>query len=136
MASVGGKREGAGRKAGSPNKATAYMRDLASQHADDAIQTLVDLMSSSETPAAARVSASKEIIERGFGKSGNIIVLNFNPPISKMEPKDAIASIADKVTGGELPIDDGAKLTSMIEARIRAVEVADMEARLKELEAR
>jgi len=134
MSNIGGKREGAGRKAGVPNRSTAYMRGLAGKHASEAIATLVDIMTDPESPAAARVSASKEIIERGFGKSGNIVSLNLETPLAELQPKDALAVVSDKVIKGELPVDDGTKLTSMIEARMRAVEVAELECRLKALE--
>ena len=46
MSNLGGKREGAGRKAGVPNRSTAHMRDLAGKHAGDAVATLVEIMSS------------------------------------------------------------------------------------------
>jgi hypothetical protein len=68
MPNIGGKREGAGRKAGVPNRSTAYMRGLAGKHAAEAIATLVNIMTDSDSPAAGRVSASKEIIERGLAR--------------------------------------------------------------------
>jgi hypothetical protein len=98
------------------------------------LRTLVNIMTDPESPAAARVSASKEIIERGFGKAGNIVSLNLETPLADLQPKDALAIVSDKVIKGELPVDDGTKLTSMIEARMRAVEVAELEQRLKALE--
>ncbi len=125
-----------GRTAGTPNKATAHIRALAGEHADTAITTLVQLMESEDTPAAARISASKELIERGFGKSSNIVSLQLETPLSGLEPKDALATISDEVMAGRLPVDDGTKLTSMIEARMRAVDLAELDERLKHLEAK
>ena len=55
--------------------------------------------------------------------------------MAKLQPKDALALITDKVMSGELPVDDGTKLTSMVEARIRAVEFDELEERLTALEA-
>ena len=55
MARLGGKREGAGRKAGVPNRSMAYMRGLAGKHASEAIATLVNIMTDPESPAAVRV---------------------------------------------------------------------------------
>ena len=135
MSSSGGKREGAGRKAGVPNKSTAHMRELAGKHAGEAIATLVDIMTDTANPAAARVSASKEIIERGYGKTGHVVSLQLDTPLAELQPKDALALITDKVMSGELPVDDGTKLTSMVEARIRAVEFDELEERLTALEA-
>lgn len=84
--------------------------------------------------AAARISASKELIERGFGKSSNIVSLKLETPLSELSPKDALATITDKVMSGELPVGDGTKLTGVIEARMKAVEVAELESRLIALE--
>ena len=77
MSSSGGKREGAGRKAGVPNRSTAHMRELSGKHAGEAIATLVDIMTDTSNPAAARVSASKEIIERGYGKPAMLFRCNW-----------------------------------------------------------
>jgi hypothetical protein len=64
----GGKRPGAGRPKGSPNKATACIREAAQQYTDQAISVLVEVMGSPEHPAAARVSAANALLDRGFGK--------------------------------------------------------------------
>ena len=134
MSGHGGKREGAGRKPGSTSLSTVYLRELAMGHADDAIATLVNLMSDAETPAAARVSASKELLERGFGKPSNTIQMTLKTPLSAMSPKEALETITDQVTESAISVDDGAKLTSMIEARIRAIEVAELDERQTKLE--
>lgn len=132
----GGKREGAGRKPGSQNKATSQIRALASEHAETAIQTLVDLMQSDETPAAARVSAAKELLERGFGRSGNYVSLNLDQPLSKLSPGEAMKTIGDSVAANELSVDDGQKLISLVEARTKAVELDQLKKQLEALEAR
>lgn len=64
----GGKREGAGRPAGSPNKATLIVKEAAQAFTADAISTLAEIMRSSEHPAAARVSAANALLDRGHGK--------------------------------------------------------------------
>ena len=64
----GGKREGAGRKAGAPNKATAELQDLARQYTEDALRELARLALQA-TAESARVAAIKEILDRGYGKS-------------------------------------------------------------------
>ena len=65
---VGGKREGAGRKKGVPNKATAEVKQIAQQYAPEAIAELARLMREAESEAA-RVTAIKEILDRAYGKS-------------------------------------------------------------------
>ena len=70
----GGKREGAGRKAGTsapripiPPEIKREMRELAREHAEAALETLIKIckMSDSDT---ARVSAANAILDRGYGK--------------------------------------------------------------------
>ena len=68
MATSGGKRQGAGRKPGVPNKVTADIRAAAQQHGPAMIAELVRIATKSETDSA-RVSAIKEMLDRGYGKS-------------------------------------------------------------------
>jgi phage gp46-like protein len=70
--SRGGKREGAGRKKGIPNKSTAEIKELAQQYAPAALAELARLMKDGESEAA-RVSAIKEILDRAYGKSPQAI---------------------------------------------------------------
>ena len=67
----GGRREGAGRPAGAPNKATreqgAKLSDLAKSYTDIAFSTLVDVAINGSSDAA-RVAAANAILDRGFGK--------------------------------------------------------------------
>lgn len=65
-----------GRQKGTPNKATADVRVLAQQYGPQALEVLSEIMLSTQQPAAARVSAAKEILERGYGKSPQPIVAN------------------------------------------------------------
>ena len=68
----GGKREGAGRLAGAPNKATreqgARLSELAKSYTDIAFSTLLDvaLNGSSDT---ARIAVANSILDRGYGKA-------------------------------------------------------------------
>jgi len=68
MAQIGGKRPGSGRKKGTPNKATAEIKELCRVHAPAVIQELARLATKAESEQA-RVSAAKELLDRGFGKS-------------------------------------------------------------------
>ncbi len=70
----GGKREGAGRKAGTsvvqvsvPKEIKLEMRELAREHATAALETLVKICKMSDSDAA-RVSAANAILDRGYGK--------------------------------------------------------------------
>lgn len=71
---VGGKREGAGRPPGAVNKTTADIKALAQSYGPAAIKKLAELAGLDPTgiPAeseVARISATKELLDRGFGKS-------------------------------------------------------------------
>ena len=67
----GGKRVGAGRPPGKPNKNTAASRaalaELASGHVKTAIETLSEIAKSGQSEAA-RVSASVAILDRAYGR--------------------------------------------------------------------
>lgn len=76
--SRGGKREGAGRKKGIPNKSTAEIKELAQQYAPEAIAELARLMKEAESDAA-RVSAIKEILDRAYGKSPQALQVGGDP---------------------------------------------------------
>lgn len=64
----GGKREGAGRKAGVPNKMTRDIKELAQEYGERAITRLVTIMESDEAPPASQVAAARELLNRGFGQ--------------------------------------------------------------------
>ena len=69
----GGKREGAGRRAGVPNKVTGQNREtltmLAQSYEQEAIETLVAIMRSLDAPHAARATCSNSILDRARGKA-------------------------------------------------------------------
>lgn len=60
---------GMGRPKGALNKVTAEVRSIAQQYGSDAMNALAEIMKDTAQPAAARVSAAKEILDRGYGKS-------------------------------------------------------------------
>lgn len=68
----GGKRPGAGRKPGSPNKSTAALRAIAQQYTEQAIAALVGVMEDGESDAA-KVSAANALLDRGYGKAPQTI---------------------------------------------------------------
>ena len=57
-----------GRKKGTPNRTTAEIRELAQQHGPLVLKTLAALVKKADCDAV-RVSAGKELLERGYGKS-------------------------------------------------------------------
>lgn len=71
MAGIKGQRIG-GRQPGTPNKATAEIRDLARKYTQEALIELARLTTQAESEQA-RVSAIKELFDRAYGKSTQIL---------------------------------------------------------------
>lgn len=67
-----GERRG-GRVKGTPNKATASVKEIARQYTDKAFAALVGVLDGDETPPAAKVAAAKEILDRGYGKATTVL---------------------------------------------------------------
>ena len=64
---VGGKRPGAGRPKGVPNKATRDVREAAQKFTTEALLALAKIMRKGESEQA-RVAAARELLDRGHGK--------------------------------------------------------------------
>lgn len=75
---MGGKRPGAGRKRGVPNKATATVKEAAQAFTDDALKVLAGIMKNAKEPAAARVAAANAILDRGHGKPKQSLDIDAN----------------------------------------------------------
>jgi hypothetical protein len=58
----------AGRPKGALNKSTRDIKALAQKHTPAALKALVSIVGKSESDAA-RVSAAKELLDRGYGKA-------------------------------------------------------------------
>ncbi|MGK2922319.1 MAG: hypothetical protein ACSLE4_05965 [Methyloceanibacter sp.] len=63
----GGTRPGAGRKKGKVGQAKREMAEMAKEHAETALLTLVEV-ASGDCAASARVSAATAILDRAYGK--------------------------------------------------------------------
>ena len=81
MASHGGMREGSGRPAGAVNNATSELKlnlsELAREYTNDALDTLVEVMQSSQSDSA-RIAAATAILDRGYGWPIKITSLEVN----------------------------------------------------------
>lgn len=64
----GGKRPGAGRKPGKPNKLKAELMEAAKAYTEEALETLAAVMRSGESETA-RVAAADKLLDRGHGKA-------------------------------------------------------------------
>lgn len=74
----GGHRPGAGRPKGAANKTTkavkATIGELARNHADDAIATLVEIARHGQSDSA-RVAAANALLDRGYGRPAQAMEL-------------------------------------------------------------
>ena len=88
MASHGGMREGSGRPTGAVNKATSELKlnlsELAREYTNDALDTLVEVMQSSQSDSA-RIAAATAILDRGYGKPTKTTSLEVNAPFVPTE---------------------------------------------------
>lgn len=58
-----------GRQKGTKNKIAADVRVLAQVYGPAAVKTLATIMADKKAQMASRVAASKELLDRGYGKS-------------------------------------------------------------------
>lgn len=65
--SSGGRRPGAGRPLGSPNRITRPLKELAALHSEDCIAVLVELRDHAEAEQV-RLAAANSLLDRGHGK--------------------------------------------------------------------
>ena len=71
----GGRRPGAGRPPGAPNKLTRPLKELAAQYTEDSIHTLVTLRDHAESEQV-RLQAANSLLDRGHGRPRQEIDLN------------------------------------------------------------
>lgn len=73
MAGKGGKMPGAGRPKGSKNKSTFAIKAMAQKHSKEAIEKLVELMNSNDTPPQTRLAAAIALLDRAHGKPSQAV---------------------------------------------------------------
>ena len=71
-------RKTGGRRKGTPNKTTAELRGAAQQYTLAALEGLAQIARTSESDAA-KVSAWKAILDRGYGKPAQALQLGADP---------------------------------------------------------
>lgn len=67
-----GERRG-GRQKGTPNKATASLKDVAREYTEKAVNTFIACIDSAEAPWPAKVAAASAILDRGYGKPSTVL---------------------------------------------------------------
>lgn len=71
----GGPRAGAGRPKGVPNKSQKLLREAAQKYTTQALETLKEVMLTSDSPAA-RVQAASQLLDRAHGKAAQYVELD------------------------------------------------------------
>ena len=92
-----GERRG-GRKPGVRNKVTADVKAAAVKYMPEAVKTLAGIMTDPEAPAAARVAAAKEILDRAAGKAPQAIT---DADGGRLTIPQAIAFLITKAPGAD-----------------------------------
>lgn len=85
MARQKGTAKTGGRKAGTFNKTTADIKALAQDYGAAAIAALAGMVNDDAIPPAARVSAAKELLDRGYGKASQGVELSGAVKLASME---------------------------------------------------
>lgn len=67
-----GERRG-GRAKGTPNRATASIKDAAREYTEKALATFVACIDADDAPWPAKVSAASAILDRGYGKPSTVL---------------------------------------------------------------
>jgi hypothetical protein len=118
----------AGRPVGSRNAATEMAQALLDGEAAALVRKCVELA------LEGNPAAMKLCLERLVPRRGRSVKLELPPLDSAADIAPAMSAIARSVAEGGLSPYDGAELSRIVESWVRALEVADFERRLKELE--
>lgn len=61
-----------GRQKGVPNKATRTLKEIAREYTAEAVEALVGVIRDGDSDAA-KVSAARELLDRGYGKASTVL---------------------------------------------------------------
>lgn len=81
------------------------------------------------------IQAMNALFDRLDGKPVTTVKLMLEKQLSELSPEEAINAITNQVVSGEISPQEGQQLTTLIEARIKAVEFVEIEERIAKLEA-
>lgn len=118
-------------------RVSSEVRELAQSKAPRAFERLVELMESKDQRVA--MAASNAVLDRAYGKPSpeeRTASFAMRPVKSAGDVVEAISDLLTATANGEVSITEAKELTSIIEAQRKAIEITDLEIRMKELEAR
>jgi hypothetical protein len=120
---------GPGRRAGSRNKATLALDRIADDAGEDILNAMVGAAKGGDMRAAELV------LQRIWpARKSRPIALTLPSIQSASDVVAAVGAVADAVGAGEITPDEGQAVASILEAKRRAIETVDLEARLSALE--
>ena len=124
-----------GRQKGTPNRATAEIRDLALEYGPAAVRELGRLSEHAESEGA-RVQACNLIIERAYGKAlpSRPIVLELPDTSTVAGVTAAVAAIIQAAASGTVTPAEASDFCSLLDSQRRAIELSEIEMRLAKLE--
>ena len=120
---------GPGRPAGSRNKATLVLDQIA----DDAGKAILEKMV--EAAKSGDMRAAELVLQRIWpARKSRPIALTLPAIQSASDVVAAVGAVADAVGAGDITPDEGQAVASILEAKRKAIETVDLEARLSALE--
>jgi hypothetical protein len=120
---------GPGRPQGSRNKATLALDKIADDAGEDILNKMIEAAKSGDMRAADLV------LSRIWpARKSRPIALTLPAMQSASDEVAAVGAVADAVGAGEITPNEGQAVASILEAKRRAIETVDLEARLSALE--
>jgi hypothetical protein len=120
---------GPGRPQGSRNKATIALDKIAEDAGHDILKTMVGAAKGGDMRAAELV------LQRIWpARKSRPIALSLPAIRSASDVVAAVGAVADAVGAGDITPDEGQAVASILEAKRKAIETVDLEARLAALE--
>jgi hypothetical protein len=121
---------GPGRPAGSRNKATIALDQIA----DDAGKDILDMMI--EAAKGGDMRAADLVLSRIWPvRKGRPIALTLPAIQSAADVVAAVGAVADAVGAGDITPDEGQAVAAILEAKRKAIETVELESRVAALEA-
>jgi hypothetical protein len=71
---------------GGRRKADVRLQDLAREHTEEALKTIIDLMKDAKTPRLTKLACARELLDRGWGKPMQMTEMAFVPPADEESP--------------------------------------------------
>ena len=120
---------GPGRPAGSRNKATLVLDQIA----DDAGKAILEMMV--ESAKGGDMRAAELVLQRIWpARKSRPIALTLPAIQSASDVVAAVGAVADAVGAGDITPDEGQAVASILEAKRKAIETVELERRLSALE--